>query len=377
MTPDRRLEQHYQRLLRCYPARHRRIYEGEMLAVLLAGARPGQRYPGLRETANLLRSAMAARVAAMVVGLGRRRWGEAAAAVGILAPALLVGLAVRSLLSVATWSVRLGEAVPGLATWPLRGWVELLGWLAVLVCALADWRVTAAATAWGVLLIDIAALSQRYPTQPMAVLHDLAPFLLGLTATGALSLAAARKALGVSRRGLSVLGRRSTTLFAVSFLLGLGFTAVDPFLTTIVRSDGGTGVDHWGGNVFIVPVVGGVTVGLVTEVGYLASAVLTGLAVVWLAAPVRRRVLALFAPAASVVALVELTFGGYVRSSVRFTPPVLLEPVQWAVLVITPALALVLAVRWVHRAERRAHLIRLGEMRLAERGPSSATPRSR
>ena len=42
------LERRYRRLLRCYPPTHREFHREEMLGVLLAGTRPGQRTPGLR-----------------------------------------------------------------------------------------------------------------------------------------------------------------------------------------------------------------------------------------------------------------------------------------------------------------------------------------
>ena len=40
------LERRYLRLLRCYPPSHREFHREEMLGVLLATARPGQRTPG-------------------------------------------------------------------------------------------------------------------------------------------------------------------------------------------------------------------------------------------------------------------------------------------------------------------------------------------
>ena len=40
------LERRYRRLLRCYPPGHRQVHQEEMLGVLLATARPGQRAPG-------------------------------------------------------------------------------------------------------------------------------------------------------------------------------------------------------------------------------------------------------------------------------------------------------------------------------------------
>jgi hypothetical protein len=43
------LERRYRRLLRCYPPGHREVHREEMLGVLLATARPGQRAPGARQ----------------------------------------------------------------------------------------------------------------------------------------------------------------------------------------------------------------------------------------------------------------------------------------------------------------------------------------
>lgn len=76
------LERGYRRLLAWYPRAFRRENEEEMLAVLLAGARPGQQRPGLADAANLI-----------ACGLGmhlRRRWVVAAAlpcavAIGLVA----------------------------------------------------------------------------------------------------------------------------------------------------------------------------------------------------------------------------------------------------------------------------------------------------
>jgi hypothetical protein len=52
------LERRYRRLLAWYPAAYRRENEQEMLAVLLDGAREGQRRPGLADTADLIRNAL-------------------------------------------------------------------------------------------------------------------------------------------------------------------------------------------------------------------------------------------------------------------------------------------------------------------------------
>jgi hypothetical protein len=62
MTGSRTLERHYRRLLTLYPKRFRREREEEMVSVLMAGARDGQRWPRPAEVVNLLRHAAPSRV---------------------------------------------------------------------------------------------------------------------------------------------------------------------------------------------------------------------------------------------------------------------------------------------------------------------------
>lgn len=52
------LERRYRRLLKCFPARYRREHEQEILSVLMASARKGQRRPGLADSADLVMSAI-------------------------------------------------------------------------------------------------------------------------------------------------------------------------------------------------------------------------------------------------------------------------------------------------------------------------------
>ena len=58
MTDTADLERGYRRWLRWYPKAFRREHEAEILAVLLAGARAGQRQPAPMECLDLLRSAL-------------------------------------------------------------------------------------------------------------------------------------------------------------------------------------------------------------------------------------------------------------------------------------------------------------------------------
>jgi hypothetical protein len=66
MNDDPDLERRYRRLLACYPAAFRGEHEQEMLAVLMAGAEEGQRWPRPAEVADLLGSATSTRL--------RSRW---------------------------------------------------------------------------------------------------------------------------------------------------------------------------------------------------------------------------------------------------------------------------------------------------------------
>jgi hypothetical protein len=58
MNDAAELERRYRRLLKCFPAGYRREHEQEILSVLVAGAKEGQRRPGLADSADLVISAV-------------------------------------------------------------------------------------------------------------------------------------------------------------------------------------------------------------------------------------------------------------------------------------------------------------------------------
>jgi hypothetical protein len=62
MTDTADLERSYRRWLRCYPKAFRREHESELLGVLMAGAREGQRRPELVERLDLVGSALRMRL---------------------------------------------------------------------------------------------------------------------------------------------------------------------------------------------------------------------------------------------------------------------------------------------------------------------------
>lgn len=95
------LEIQYRRLLGIYPAAHRAAYEREMLGVLMAGSRPGQRFPALADTFDVLRNGLFARFSSTGRTERGRGWRDAAGVVALLSAVALMIIAVRR----AVWSV--------------------------------------------------------------------------------------------------------------------------------------------------------------------------------------------------------------------------------------------------------------------------------
>jgi hypothetical protein len=98
MTGAAGVERGYRRLLAVYPQRFRREQEEEMLAVLMAGARPGQRRPGLAEALDLMVSGLRMRTRRAGPGPARRGWADALAVLSLAAPLFVLA---ASLLEVA------------------------------------------------------------------------------------------------------------------------------------------------------------------------------------------------------------------------------------------------------------------------------------
>jgi hypothetical protein len=84
------LERRYRRLLAWYPAAFRREQQDEMLAVLMAGAQPGQRRPGLLETADLIRNALVMRARQIGARSHSHPWADGLATFSVAAPLVLL-----------------------------------------------------------------------------------------------------------------------------------------------------------------------------------------------------------------------------------------------------------------------------------------------
>lgn len=128
MSESAGLEGGYRRLLAWYPLSFREEQEDEMLAVLMAGAEPGQRRPGLAETADLLWSAVRMRVVrALRAGPVNQGWATALAAFGVLIPAFLVVVAALEVAWPYHLSLPRADAVGRLGRHPEVGGPPLLG----------------------------------------------------------------------------------------------------------------------------------------------------------------------------------------------------------------------------------------------------------
>jgi hypothetical protein len=350
-----RLERRYRRLLAWYPAEHRRVYGDEMLGVMLAGARAGQRHPGWSETVDVLAAAMWMRTRRLLPGARDARWSDAFAVLGTLAPMLLFVVAAHYPVGRSAWQLRLPE--PHVQVWPsLNAWLFALAPLAIAVTALLRWRLLAAATAWAAVLGEVVLLGARYHTDPVRVLSLLWTLVLFVTIAGAMSVR------GAAGRVRAVLGRRRIVLFAAACALLALSSAVEPFTTRIVQVAGAVRqVDAWPGGTYLSPSFPGGSVGVPTLALYLLAVALILVALARIAGPIRRRLLALLAPVVVLVAVVTLFFQGYEASSARFSSPVLLVPAQWAILVAVPVITFLAAVAAVHRRERTLHLMELGQ----------------
>jgi hypothetical protein len=201
------LQRRYRRLLAAYPADHRRLHGEEMVHVLLASARPGQRWPRLADAADLLAGALRIRLRRRPAPADPTPWSDALAVVSLVAPLLLfAGMFVTS--EVPGAMVRAVTTSTGDVLWPagLWSWAFILAAPGVAVCALLGSRrgVAIAASATAVLV----ASATSYPTFAAWLGIDIA----------ALSVAAALRSPG-PRRGRQILGWRGTGAIAVTLVV--------------------------------------------------------------------------------------------------------------------------------------------------------------
>jgi hypothetical protein len=225
------LERRYLRLLRCYPPSHRAFHREEMLGVLLAAARPGQRTPGLRETVNLAACGLAIRVRRIPGWLAADAGQDALAVVSLIAPAvvlILLALGRGAVDAAAGTRVRFWTLLPVLPSFGES--VVVLAWLAVVLLGLTGRRGAAAAIAaisltlaWlAVLTLSVQQNSAFTGSQGLFQFLGTVDVPVVLASLAACSLALSPGPL----RGLAIVGWRRACLMIAGLSAGFGFPSI-------------------------------------------------------------------------------------------------------------------------------------------------------
>ncbi|MEU8236781.1 hypothetical protein AB0C07_00885 [Actinoplanes missouriensis] len=207
------LERRYRLLLRVYPAGHRAAYEEEMVGVLMAGATPGRRRPGLGDAVDLVRAGLAARLGQAASRQRGSGWRDAAAVTGLVIAAMLAAVAGRRLLPGVRvlWFEHPAEpmemfGVRGLLLLDVS--LRFLFWAAVCATALLGLRRVAAGLAGVAAVVELGAVLWWLPHTPVqsSVRLSWSVVTVGIVVA----------ALAVARRGRplpALLGRRGLLLF--------------------------------------------------------------------------------------------------------------------------------------------------------------------
>ncbi|GAA1862178.1 hypothetical protein [Asanoa iriomotensis] len=330
------LERRYRRLLVFYPWSHRRVYEEEMVAVLVAGARPGQRRPTPGETVNLIASGLRTRAGAAMTSMVGPAWRDAAVVFGLLAAVVLLSQRV----------VRLSDEIVyglGVNAYPS---LRALGWAAVVVAVLVGLRRSAAVLAWVTVLGEAVLIAQQYRSAPVTAVQLFWPLTLGIVAAAALSVPAARgRAIALLRWRLA------------AFVAGVGAAQTIQVLNhQQAWSWREAGVSYTWFGLENRSELGLYLWTAVVAVGALTAAV----AVLTLPAAVRWRVAALATPVVTLAAQIRLTLSGWATSNGHMGHPIYLVPIQWTLLVAAPVIAFALAAAFAHWREQTARLTALG-----------------
>ncbi len=194
MSDPAGLERAYRRVLACYPRPFRRENEEEILAVLLATAREGQRRPGIAETADLIKGALRMRMGLSrtprtVLHAVRLMYLGAIAQLGVLITVVLSEGSIRAAIIHRNPGVTMAQLHPlnGLFVWDIAGCSVMAGIWLLLAWANGNGHALArvvAITMFAIgttgMIVDTADGTGLYA--PAALIADGVVWLIGLGA---------------------------------------------------------------------------------------------------------------------------------------------------------------------------------------------------
>ncbi|WFE99898.1 hypothetical protein [Micromonospora sp. WMMD964] len=342
------LERRYRRLLAVYPWEHRRVYEDEMLAVLLAAARPGQRRPAAADVRNLIGAGLRARLRVSARGFTEPSWTDAAAVTGLLVAAVLLAFAGKALLD---QLVRVPGLPPGFVPSgpdPVD-WLRVVGWAGVCAAVLLGWRWVAAGLAWAGVLGWGALVAPQTGANPTYVVDTLPQFALAVVAAAALTVPTPR------RRAIAVLGVRRLPALLLAPAAMVVLLVTNRLNSPTFDVDGGVSYQAFYG----IEASSELVVWLyVAGLAVAASAMV--IAVATLAPTVRRRIVVMLLPVAALALVIDSALAGWVTSTMNMGHAVPLVPAQWAMLVLVAPVTFLAGVLLVRRREETLRMVALG-----------------
>ncbi|MEU7800237.1 hypothetical protein AB0B10_13270 [Micromonospora arborensis] len=342
------LERRYRRLLAVYPWEHRRAYEDEMLAVLVASARPGQRRPAAGDALNLVGAGLRARLRVSARGFTGPTWADAAAVTGLLVGVVLLAFASKTLLD---QLVRAPGLPPGFApSGPdLVDWLRVTGWAGVCATVLVGWRWVAAGLAWAGVLGWGALVAPQTSGNPTYVVDMLPQLALAVVGAAALTVPAPR--------------RRAIALLGVRRLLALVLAPTATVALLVVNRVGSptfSFVDGVSYLVFYGLEASSELVLWLYVAGLAAAAAAMVIAVATLIPEVRRRVVVMLLPVAALALVIDSALDGWVTSTTNMGHAIPLVPAQWAMLMLVPPVTFLAGTLLVRRREETMRMVALG-----------------
>ncbi|MEU8421362.1 hypothetical protein AB0C15_10860 [Micromonospora sp. NPDC048835] len=346
---DDDLERGYRRLLAVYPWEHRRVYEDEMLAVLIADARPGQRRPAAADVRDLVGGGLRARLRVGARGFTQPSWADAATVAGLLVAVVLLAFAAKGLLN----QLIHPSLPPGFApSGPdLVDWLRVAGWAGVCAAALIGWRWVAAGLAWAGVLGWSVFVAPQAADNPTYVVDMLPQLALAVVTAAALTVPAPR------RRAIALLGVRRL------LVLVLAPTAVVALLVTNRVTSPTFDFSAVGGvsyQIFYGIEAGSELVLWLYVAGLAAATSALVIAVATLPAEVRRRIVVMLLPVAALALVIDSALAGWVTSTMNMGHAIPLVPAQWAMLLLVAPVTFLAGVLLVRRREETLRMVALG-----------------